>query len=63
MAASIVAKVARDSYMYALDHYLGKYQFSRHVGYGTALHKALLTEFGPSAQHRMSFAPLKGLAV
>ncbi len=62
MAASIVAKVARDSYMHALDRYLGQYQFSRHVGYGTALHKALLAEFGPSTQHRMSFAPLKGLA-
>ena len=59
MAASVVAKVARDRYMAALDRTLGHYQFSRHVGYGTKLHQAVLAEFGPSPQHRLSFAPLK----
>lgn len=59
MAASIVAKVARDTYMQLLDRSIGQYQFSKHVGYGTALHKELLEQFGPSAHHRMSFAPLK----
>jgi ribonuclease HII len=62
MAASIVAKVARDSYMQLLDRAFGQYQFARHVGYGTALHRALLAEYGPCAHHRMSYAPLKALA-
>jgi ribonuclease HII len=62
MAASVVAKVARDNYMHALDRYLGNYQFSRHVGYGTALHKTLLAQFGPCALHRMSYAPLRAYA-
>lgn len=59
MAASIIAKVARDTYMQRLDLQFGNYQFSRHVGYGTALHRQLIAEFGPCEHHRMSYAPLK----
>ncbi len=37
-AASIIAKVARDNYMSQQDDVYPGYGFSRHVGYGTALH-------------------------
>ncbi len=62
MAASIVAKVARDNYMNILHRYLPQYEFAKHVGYGTALHRELLRQHGPSQHHRMSFAPLKAMA-
>jgi ribonuclease HII len=61
MAASIIAKVARDTYMKRLDldMQFSGYQFSKHVGYGTKLHRELIAQFGPCEQHRMSYAPLK----
>jgi ribonuclease HII len=59
MAASIVAKVARDTYMQILDRQFGHYQFSKHVGYGTKLHRELIAQFGPCEHHRLSYAPLK----
>jgi ribonuclease HII len=60
MAASIVAKVARDNYMVAMDKLFGGYGFAKHVGYGTAMHQAAIAQFGPCEQHRYSYAPLKG---
>ena len=60
-AASIVAKVARDHYMHMVDTYFTHYQFAKHVGYGTKLHRQLLEEYGPSAIHRMSFSPMNDL--
>lgn len=62
MAASIVAKVARDSYMHTVSDLYQNYQFAKHVGYGTKLHRSLLAEFGPCAIHRFSYAPLKAYA-
>lgn len=59
-AASIVAKVARDYYMTTIVHeQLPEYEFSRHVGYGTALHAQRLAEYGASDMHRLSFAPVR----
>jgi len=57
-AASIVAKVARDRYMAALTGDYEKYEFARHVGYGTKLHRQLLAEHGVSDIHRRSFKPV-----
>jgi len=57
MAASILAKVARDAEMRRLDAEHPGYGFAQHKGYGTARHLAALREKGPSAAHRMSFAP------
>jgi len=62
MAASIVAKVARDSYMQQVDGVFAGYGFASHVGYGTAVHKAALASLGACELHRMSYAPLKALA-
>lgn len=57
MAASILAKVARDAEMVRLDVEYPGYGFAQHKGYGTAQHLAALRVLGPSAAHRMSFAP------
>ena len=54
-AASILAKVSRDRYMYELDRELPQYQFAKHKGYGTKLHYEMLTEFGASEHHRVTF--------
>ena len=54
-AASIIAKVTRDRYMYELDLKYPQYHFAEHKGYGTALHYAALREYGPSPEHRPSF--------
>jgi RNase HII (EC 3.1.26.4) len=57
MAASILAKVTRDAHMSELDASHPGYGFARHKGYGTAEHLAALRRLGPSAEHRMGFAP------
>ena len=54
-AASILAKVSRDRYMYELAEAYPQYEFEKHKGYGTRLHYEKLREFGPSPVHRMSF--------
>jgi len=57
-AASIVAKVHRDSLMRRYDDEYPGYGFLRHVGYGTAEHLAALRRLGPSPIHRCSFQPV-----
>lgn len=58
-AASILAKTARDGIMRDLDRLYPRYEFARHKGYGTELHRARLQEFGPCRAHRFSFAPVR----
>ena len=58
-AASILAKQARDRQMIELDRQYPQYQFARHKGYPTALHRELLTEYGACAAHRRSFKPVR----
>jgi len=60
-AASIVAKVARDAYMAELAVQFPQYGFEKHVGYGTALHRAALLEHGVSEHHRKSYKPIRVL--
>jgi ribonuclease HII len=60
-AASIVAKVMRDAMMARLCARYPAYGFSRHVGYGTAEHRAALLAQGPCPEHRYSFSPVKGV--
>lgn len=57
-AASIIAKVARDNYMKELAQLYPDYGFEKHVGYGTAIHKAALEKYGPTPEHRTSFKPV-----
>ena len=54
-AASILAKVTRDRYMYEMAEKYPQYHFGKHKGYGTKLHYEAIREFGPSPIHRMSF--------
>lgn len=55
-AASIIAKIYRDSLMQALGNEWSKYEFAVHKGYGTKRHQILIKQFGLSSQHRLSFA-------
>ena len=60
-AASIVAKVTRDSEMVILDDQYSGYGFASHKGYPTKAHLAALTSLGVSPVHRRSFGPVKRL--
>jgi ribonuclease HII len=54
-AASIVAKVARDSYMRQAHEQYPQYGFCRNKGYGTKEHIDALRAYGPCPLHRRSF--------
>jgi len=54
-AASIVAKVYRDSLMREYGEIYSVYGFDSHVGYGTAKHIQALRQHGYSPIHRRSF--------
>ncbi|MEM7000581.1 MAG: ribonuclease HII [Pseudomonadota bacterium] len=63
-AASIIAKVERDSIMLELDKRFPAFGFAKHKGYPTKAHFAALETHGVSPVHRRSFAPVaKALAV
>ncbi len=57
-AASILAKVARDRYMQALELRYPGYGFAQHKGYGTVQHLDALERLGPCEEHRRTFAPV-----
>ena len=58
-AASIVAKVARDTLMIEAELDWPVYGFARHKGYGVPAHIAALQEHGPCVLHRRCFAPVR----
>jgi ribonuclease HII len=60
-AASVLAKTERDALMVEMDAQFPAYQFSRHKGYGTKIHRAALERSGPCEIHRYSFNPIKSL--
>lgn len=62
MAASIVAKVARDRVMVEYDRLYPGYGFAGHKGYATPGHRAAIRRLGPSPIHRTSWAPFRELA-
>ena len=62
-AASIYAKVLRDNYMARISRFYPGYDFEKHVGYGTQLHKQKLSELGVSLIHRRSYKPVKAYIV
>lgn len=57
-AASIVAKVIRDTMMIHLDRLYPDYGFARHKGYGTEAHLEAIAKYGITPSHRKSFAPV-----
>ncbi|HKJ04244.1 MAG TPA: ribonuclease HII [Geopsychrobacteraceae bacterium] len=58
-AASVIAKVVRDRIMLAIDRQFPDYGFAQHKGYGTALHRQAIADFGPVKAHRKSFAGVR----
>lgn len=60
-AGSIIAKVTRDRDMYALAQQFPQYQFDKHKGYPTAVHRDAIQQFGVTVHHRRSFGPVKAV--
>lgn len=60
-AASIVAKVLRDRFMFEMATKYSKYGFEKHVGYGTDHHKKMLIRFGTCELHRLSYKPVRAI--
>ncbi len=60
-AASILAKVTRDKFMYWLDRKYPEYSFAKHKGYGTRVHYDAINNNGITEYHRLSF--LKGVKI
>lgn len=60
MAAGIIAKVARDSYMASSANLYPGYSFDKHVGYGTKIHRQSMLINGVIVGfHRFSFKPVR----
>jgi|HubBroStandDraft_1064217.scaffolds.fasta_scaffold294708_1 ribonuclease HII len=62
MAASIVAKVSRDTEMILLAKQYPEYGFEKHKGYGgneEHQHTIALKKYGPCPIHRRSFRPIQ----
>lgn len=53
--ASVLAKTARDEWMCGLSSEYPEYDFSRHKGYGTSLHRNMIGALGHSPIHRKTF--------
>ncbi|GAA2004699.1 ribonuclease HII [Nocardiopsis rhodophaea] len=60
-AASVLAKVHRDTYMAGLDADYPGYGFATAAGYPSPVHRAALAEHGPTPYHRMSWSYLDKL--
>ncbi len=60
-AASIAAKVTRDSMMRDLDDEYPGYGFAQHKGYATRQHLDGLEDLGACPIHRRTFAPVRRL--
>jgi ribonuclease HII len=61
-AASIIAKVARDTYMVKIAEKYPAYSFEKHVGYGTKLHIEALKLHGVLPIHRINYKPVRAIA-
>ena len=55
MAASILAKTARDSYMKEMSLLYPQYGYEKHKGYPTKTHRQLILKYGDSPIQRKSF--------
>ncbi len=55
MAASIIAKVGRDSIMKEMDKLYPEYGYASHKGYPTKAHMEICRRIGPSPIQRLSF--------
>ncbi|MEZ5528538.1 MAG: ribonuclease HII [Porticoccaceae bacterium] len=60
-AASILAKVCRDTEMCRFEEQYPGYGFAAHKGYGTKQHREAIEHLGPTPIHRRSFEPVKSM--
>lgn len=60
-AASVIAKVQRDTAMAELGVDYVPFAFADNAGYPAPVHRAALEELGPTPQHRMSWSYLDAL--
>lgn len=58
-AASIVAKVFRDSLMKILHSLYPMYGWNTNMGYGTDIHREAIEKYGPCEYHRKTFRKVK----
>ena len=63
IAASILAKTARDADCLRLDALYPGYGFAQHKGYPTPAHLEALKRLGPCPEHRRSFGPVSQLTL
>lgn len=61
-AASIIAKVYRDTYMAKLAETYPEYGWEHNAAYGTPEHKAAMKKYGLTPEHRRSFKPVGRIA-
>lgn len=54
-AASVLAKVHRDTLMTVLDEDAPDYEWAKNKGYGSAAHREAILRLGPHEQHRRSW--------
>ena len=54
-AASILAKTYRDEYMVKLHEQFPQYGWDKNKGYGTAVHRKAIVQYGLCEHHRKSF--------
>ena len=54
-AASVLAKTYRDEFMLKLHEEFPQYHWNKNKGYGTAMHRKAIQEFGICKYHRKSF--------
>ena len=60
-AASVIAKVTRDSMMYELDKKYPMYEFGKHKGYPTKKHIEAINKYGLIDGYRKTYAPIKDI--
>lgn len=60
-AASVIAKVTRDSMMYELDKKYPEYGFGSHKGYPTKKHIEAIEKYGIIDGYRKTYAPIKNM--
>lgn len=61
-AASIIAKVARDTIMISMDDLWPGYGFAAHKGYASKVHRDAISLIGPCPIHRFCYAPVSAAA-
>ena len=60
-AASVIAKVQRDTLMARLGEEYAAFGFDRNAGYPSPTHRTALAELGPTPHHRLSWSYLDAL--